>query len=195
MPFFCFFFKGLGKGRSAGIQPRCTWSSLQSPRRILLLCAFLPSLLATQGQSNRWLKAGRRSWDSPVQQASPVQTHLGRVQPLSSKRLEAAVRWRKVQRENCHSSSHFNVYFEPDAFFSLWQQVLRKHLLPQLCNFLRLQSSLQPGQQTQGRLHVSWLKGGGKPESSESERSRSVCKGRRRRGNKQDNPPEIVQRT
>lgn len=183
-------FKGLGKGPSADIQPRCTWSSHLSPRRIFLFVS-LPSLLATRGPSERRFKTGRRKWDSPVQHEPHVQTHLTRTQPVSSGRLSAEVRWRKVQRENGHFIAFFKIFLKV-IFFS--QQVLLKHLLPHLSNLLRLQASLQPGRRTQRRLPVSWLKGGEKPDSSGRERSRSVCKERRRTGKKRVDPTRSPQK-
>lgn len=104
-------FKGLGKGPSADIQPRCTWSSHLSPRRIFLFVS-LPSLLATRGPSERRFKTGRRKWDSPVQHEPHVQTHLTRTQPVSSGRLNAEVRWRKVQRENGHFIAFFKIFLK-----------------------------------------------------------------------------------
>lgn len=184
-------FKGLGKGPSADIPPRCTWSSHLSQRRIFLFVS-LRSLLATRGPSVRRLKTGRRKWDSPVQHTPLTQTHLMWTQPVSSGRLKAEVRRKKVQpvqqvqRKNCNFISFYELLLKLMFFF---QQVLPKHLLPHLSNLLRLQASLQPGRRTQRRLPVSWLKRGEKPDSSGRERSRSVCKERRRTGKKQVNPP------
>lgn len=112
-------FKGLGKGPSADIPPRCTWSSHLSQRRIFLFVSLL-SLLATRGPSERRLKTGRRKWDSPVQHTPLAQTHLMWKQPVSSGQLKAEVRWKKVQqvqRKNCNFISFYELLLKLMFFF------------------------------------------------------------------------------
>lgn len=79
--------------------------------------------------------------------------------------------------------------FKAGGFGVFFHKVLLKQLLPHLCNPLRSLASLQPGRRTRRRLPASWLKGGEKPDSSGRERSRSVCKERRRTGKKRVQSP------